>query len=605
MKKIVSLLLSIMLILSLTLFTACDSSSGNSSDAATCRHTETETEIDVPATCTTDGSQTTVCKKCGKKISTTKIDKLGHEYAAGFCIRTGCSAVDANNNRFYANTLVSILDTTYYSLANVGDITVTYGNEIYTFKNVNILGGKSEGSLETTDSQPLADDLLSVKISGESTLDPDDDEDNLPIDATVRLVNTDSELKLIVVFNGEEKVYARVDNEAVVKTIEFLKDTVTAAGGAVSGTGITGSGTETGYADTIKDLIAEIRTADGDDTTVAEINKIIHNLVVALADINKVPEGYEIALSTEKMKDFNLRLATQNVEDLITDLFGAGAYKNFTVLLQMMANAGQSGAESSVVPSGFPVEELIKDCSTLSLYDIVKKYTGSDTDYKAEVNAIIDAFDGLSLSCILDEKGNLLKSKIKAENFMPLEVTESDLIGSFDGIIDRINIDGEFEINYKCERITGDEYADFDNLLKTSDTDKEAGGYDGFIYDENDSCKKITYTVNENGNIVSATSYFAVNDSDNVTKYYKVVCSDPVMIERQPDEDGNTVYTFTNIFVEKNYSVDLGITVYVTDSNWENETLATDEAVAAIKNEINYVEFTLVAKVSPETSPEA
>ena len=83
--------------------------------------------------------------------------------------------------------------------------------------------------------------------------------------------------------------------------------------------------------------------------------------------------------------------------------------------------------------------------------------------------------------------------------------------------------------------------------------------------------------------------------------YYKVVCNDPVMIQRELDEDGYLVYTFTNILSEKDYSVDLGVKIYVTDENYENATLLTDEAViSAITSDIDEVEFTLVAKIAPE-----
>ena len=610
MKKFVSLMLSLVLTLSLALFAACTPNSGDGSNSASCQHTETETRIEVPATCTTNGKQVTVCKNCGKQVGDiVDIPKLGHEYAAGFCIHTGCTSIDKDNNRFYANTLVSLLDTTYYSLDNVGDVTVTHGDEVYTLKNVNLLGGKSEGALTADDNQLPAKDLFSVKIKGEGNLNITEGVTATPIDATVRLVNTDSELKLIVVSNGEEKLYARVNNEVVVKTLEYIKNNVVSAGEELPDTGITGgtAGTEVDYEAMIKSFIDSIRTADGTDATVSQINTVIHNVVVAIADIKTAPEGYEIALSTEKLKAFNHRLAVQTVEDFVTDMFGAGTYTNLIALLQMAASASAgagtgtgtagagtgTGAELPTVDIDF--NGIIADCPTTSLYGIIKKYidkSETETDYEAKVNEVIDSFKGLSISYILDGTGNILKAKVKAEGFTPIE-DATITIGGAQSTIYGFKIDGEFEINYKRERITGDKYVEFDDALNTADTDKTAGEYEGFIDNEFSTCKKITYTVDAKGNIVSAISYFAINDSEGVTKYYKVVCNDPVTIVRTLDE-GNIVYTITNILVEKDYSVDLGIEVYATDENWENATLIADkDVISSITSDIDEVEFLL------------
>ena len=83
--------------------------------------------------------------------------------------------------------------------------------------------------------------------------------------------------------------------------------------------------------------------------------------------------------------------------------------------------------------------------------------------------------------------------------------------------------------------------------------------------------------------------------------YYKVVCNNPVTVQRELDNNGNLVYTFTNILSEKDYSVDLGVKIYVTDENYENAPLLTDEAViSSITSYIGEVDFTLVAKIVPE-----
>ncbi len=601
-------MLSLVLTLSLALFAACTPNSGDGSNSASCQHTETETRIEVPATCTTNGKQVTVCKNCGKQIgNTVDIPKLGHEYAAGFCIHTGCTSVDKNNNRFYANTLISLLDTTYYSLDNVDDVFITLNEEIYTLRNVNVLGGKSEGALTAKENQELAKDLFSAKIRLNGNA--------LRMDATVRLVNADNELKLIVVSDNEEMIYARINNEVVVKIIEYIKNNIFSAGEELPDTGIIGgteTGTEVNYADMIKSFIDidDIRTADGTDMTVSQINTIIHNIVVAIADIKEAPEGYEIALSAEKLKDFNHRLAVQTVEDFVTDMFGAGAYTNFIALLQMAAGAssgagtGSAGAGTSAdIPTiDIDFNGIIADCPATSLYDIIKKYidkSGSETDYEAKVNEVIDAFEGLSISFILDGTGNILKAKIKAENFTPVE--DGTTIDGTRITLYGLKFDGEFEINYKRERITGDEYVDFDDVLNTADTDKAAGEYEGFIDNEFSTCKKITYTVDEKSNIVSTISYFAINDSEGVTKYYKVVCNEPVMIGRECG-GGNIVYTIINILAEKDYSVDLGIEVYSTDENFENATLITDEdVISSISGDIDKVEFSL--EKTPENKP--
>ena len=60
-------------------------SSGASVDPApSCEHTNTTTNT-VDATCTEAGSTTVVCNDCGKTVSTTAIDALGHSYVDGVC----------------------------------------------------------------------------------------------------------------------------------------------------------------------------------------------------------------------------------------------------------------------------------------------------------------------------------------------------------------------------------------------------------------------------------------------------------------------------------------------------------------------------------------
>ena len=620
MKKIVSLLLCLALTLSLAMFTSCgeqnSESNGSSANPATCQHTETEIEVILPVTCTTDGKQITKCKQCGKQVGEiVTITKLGHEFVAGFCVHTGCQTKDPSNNKFYANTFLSILDTTYYSFKNVGNITVTHGDDVYTLDNVSALGGKSEGALSEDDNQELAKDLLSINIAGNGQVKENDNVTTQPVSLNVRIVNNGNELKLIVVSGSEEKVYARVNNEVVVRTIEYIKDAVAGASGSLPDetpdTGTSGSGTEANYKDLLNSFIASIRTADGNDNTVSQLNTALHNIVVSIADINKVEAGYEIVLNSQKIKEFNHTVATTPAESFITNMFGEKSFETVSTILRMAASAGQTETEAGAIPS-FDAEAIIKDCKTLSLYQIINKYGNNteDTDYETEINKIVDGFKGLTISFVLDGKGNILKSKIKAENFTPVEDSSSDITGPSGNVIGQITIpgvtiNGEFELNFKRERITGDEYKEFDDVIKTPDVDVdvEAGDHEGFIYNEYSSCRKITYTVDANGNIVAATSYFKIvkNYETGEADYYKVVCNDPVMIQRELNEDGYLVYTFTNILSEKDYSVDLGVKIYVTDENYENATLLTDEAViSSITSDIDEVEFTLVAKNIPE-----
>lgn len=621
MKRIVSLLLCLTLSLSLVLFTSCKESSGsdsaNSGTTENCLHTETELQVVLPATCTTDGKQAYICKKCGERVGEfIPITKLGHEFAAGFCVHTGCQTKDPSNNKFYANTFLSILDTTYYSFKNVGNITVTHGDDVYTLDNVSALGGKSEGALSEEDNQELAKDLLSINIEGEGQVKENDNVTTQPVSLNVRIVNSGSELKLIVVSGGEEKVYARVNNEVVVRTIEYIKDAVAGASGSlpdetIPDTGTSGSGTEANYKALLNSFIASIRTADGNDNTVSQLNAALHNIVVSIADINKVEAGYEIVLNSQKIKEFNHTVATTPAESFITNMFGEKSFETVSTILRMAASADQTETEAGAIPS-FDAEAIIKDCKTLSLYQIINKYGNNteDTDYETEINKIVDGFKGLTISFVLDGKGNIIKSKIKAENFTPVEDSSSDITGPSGNVIGQITIpgvtiNGEFELNFKRERITGDEYKQFEGVIKTPDVDVdvEAGDHEGFIYNEYSSCRKITYTVDANGNIVAATSYFKIvkNYETGEADYYKVVCNDPVMIQRELNEDGNLVYTFTNILSEKDYSVDLGVKIYVTDENYENATLLTDEAViSSITSDIDEVEFTLVAKIVPE-----
>lgn len=611
MKKIVSLLLCLALTLSLAMFTSCgeqnSESNGSSANPATCQHTETEIEVILPVTCTTDGKQITKCKQCGKQVGEiVTIPKLGHEFVAGFCVHTGCVTKDPDNNRFYANALVSLVDTTYYNFANTGDVTVAIGDNVYTLKTVTLLGGKSEGALTEDDNQQLAKDLISVKVEGEGSIKVNDTTTVVPMESTVRLVKDESELKLLVVTNGVEQFYVRVDNAVIVRIMEYIKETISSSAGQLPDAGTSGS---VDYAALIKSLLDSIRTADGSDQTVSQLNTALHNIVVSIADIKTVEEGYEIVLNPEKIKAFNHTIATQPLESFVNNMFGDKTFDSIAALLRMAANAGQSS--ESGVTIDFDVEALIKDCKTLSLYQIINKYDNNteDTDFEAEINNVVDTFKGLTISFVLDGKGNLLKSKIKAENFTPVEESSSDITGPSGNVIGQITIpgvtiNGEFELNFKRERITGDEYKQFEGVIGTSDTDGiEAGEYEGFVYNENDPCVKITYTVDAKGNIVSATSYFKIvkNYETGEADYYKVVCNNPVTVQRELDNNGNLVYTFTNILSEKDYSVDLGVKIYVTDENYENATLLTDEAViSSITSYIGEVDFTLVAKIVPE-----
>lgn len=49
----------------------------------------TEWTIDVPATCTSEGSKSHHCKSCGAKTDVTKVDKVAHNYSNGVCTVCG------------------------------------------------------------------------------------------------------------------------------------------------------------------------------------------------------------------------------------------------------------------------------------------------------------------------------------------------------------------------------------------------------------------------------------------------------------------------------------------------------------------------------------
>ena len=141
--------MAIVMAMSLGLLTSCGETAGTSE---ACAHTETEWVVTREATCTVDGVEKQKCKKCGKIVGENKvIPKLGHEFVAGFCSRAGCNTADPENNKFYADMVISMADSDRVTVKNNGDIVVkTDMNNPdkateYKITDIDVLSGRSEG----------------------------------------------------------------------------------------------------------------------------------------------------------------------------------------------------------------------------------------------------------------------------------------------------------------------------------------------------------------------------------------------------------------------------------------------------------------------------
>lgn len=586
MKKIIAGILALLTALSLSLFTSC----GTESSGA-CAHTETE-EIVINATCTTGGKTVTKCKnpKCNKVLNTETTEPLGHLYEAGFCTRTGCvNPTDPANNRFYANVITSLIETEKVTFKNSGDVIASVGETDYTFGNVSILGGKTLGEISESGEETGVKDLFSFDLEGDKNF-------------SLKLISDATELKLLVKAGGEELAYVRADGEAVKKVIESYSEEIKNNTPNIPGLS-GGSDAETGgldYAILAKNLINAIKTADGEDSTVKSINTGLHNIVVSIANITETTEGYEISLDTEKIKAFNHTVATQTVENFVNNMFGAKSFDTVKLIITSAVKADSSVPEEE---KDAKVNEIISDCGKSDLYTIIDKYDDNDAPNEIEkkINDALDGFEGLTLTLVTDKTGNVLYGKIKAENFKLIgEVTIPPIpIGKIETapvVINGIVLNGEFRLNFTAERATDEERAAFNEAETETDTDLAAGEHEGFLT-QNGNCQKVTFTVDENGNITSVTSYYKLNENipEGTADYYKVVCQPPVAVMRSTDE-GNLVYTVHNLIASKDFKVILNVEIFKTDENFENGTLVTDDAtIEHIASDIDEVEFTLVA----------
>lgn len=586
MKKIIATLLVLVTALSFSLFASC----GTDTSGA-CAHTETE-EIVINATCTTGGKIVTKCKnpQCNKVLSTETTQPLGHLYEAGFCTRTGCvNPTDPANNRFYANLITSILNAEKVTAKNADNVIASVGETDYTFTDVTLLGGKTAGETAENGEETGVKELFSFDLSGDKNF-------------SIKIVSDKTELKLLVKADGEELAYARADGEAVKKVIESYKEEIKDATGSIPGLNPGEGGSQTGgldYATLVTNLVNAIKTADGDDATVKSINTGLHNIVVSIAKITETTDGYEITLDAEKLKAFNHTIATQTVENFVNNMFGAKSFDTVKLIITSAVKADTSVPDDQ---KDAKANEVVSDCQKSDLYTVIDKYDDKEQSNEIEktINEAIDSLSGLTLSLFTDKKGNALSAKIKAENFQLIgDITIPPItIGKVETepvTIHGVILNGEFNINFPAERVTETEYAAFNEAESETDTDLAAGEHEGFLT-YNGNCQKVTFTVDENGNITSVTSYFKLNENvpEGTADYYKVVCKPPVAVMRNTDE-GKIVYTINNLIASKDFKVILNVEIYETDENFANGTLVTDDAIiGSIASSIDEVEFTLV-----------
>lgn len=82
LKKIAKIsLLSLLVLLALTVAVGCDTNESSSVEETTqapCDHKTVEWTVDLPATCTAEGSTKKICKNCNAVLETAKLEKLAH-----------------------------------------------------------------------------------------------------------------------------------------------------------------------------------------------------------------------------------------------------------------------------------------------------------------------------------------------------------------------------------------------------------------------------------------------------------------------------------------------------------------------------------------------
>ena len=357
MKKLTAFFVSIVMLLSLVTLASC----GGESTA--CKHEHTE-EIVTNATCTVDGSTIVKCKDCGAVVNKTTTPKLGHEYVAGFCTHKGCKdPIDHDNDRFYANLLCSVVDTTKYVYENDGTITLTSGENVYEYATVKILSGEAESK---TANETDGDRMFSFEAKGSANVD-------------LRLVYDSENLKIAGLKDGEETLFVRANAEAVKKVLDFYKDDIIGAisGSAGSGSGIGGIGGSTGgstggmdvktYLETIYDAI---KTKDGTDATVKSINTGIHNIIASVSAITETETGYEITPDKAKIKEFNHSVDVQTLENFVNNMFGDKTFTNIATVIKLAVNSDPNLTDEEKTAK---YNNILNDCKTLSIYDIIEK----------------------------------------------------------------------------------------------------------------------------------------------------------------------------------------------------------------------------------------
>ncbi len=591
MKKFLALFLAIVMAISLGLLASCGDTAGTSES---CSHTETERVVTRDATCTINGVAKQKCKSCGKYVGEDEvIPKLGHEYVAGFCDRTGCNAVDPANNKFYVDTIISMADSDRVTVKNNGDIVVkTDMNDPekaakYTITDLDILGGKSEGVIGEDGTETGVKQLLSGKVVSAG------------VSGTAYVVASEDEIKLVVKSAGEEVVYARVDGESAKKLITSAIGLIPDIGGSSSGIGGETSGI--GGFDLSK-ILDTLRKADGTDATVKQINSAIHSIVTSVATIEKIDTGYKFTLDYDKLKELNHTMATQNVKDFADNMFGEKTFDSY--ISMVISYAIQSDESLTEAEKTAKIAEVTKDCKTLSLYAVIAKYVSDDEtaldsdEIKTQVDDAIDALNGIEMSAFTDKNGNLSSFKL---GFKDWELAT----GSDDSSIIQlpsIHIEGEIEINLTSKRITGDEYLPFNETENLHDTTGIAAGAHDATATATD-VKSVKFTVDENGDIVKIETVYAESKYDEATQqvnytYYKVVNENPVAVVRISVGESGTVYKANNLLVMDTGSetVILGISnidVFEVDENGAEIKTLTEDEVTNIADTIDEVEFTI------------
>ncbi len=583
MKKFLALFLAIVMAMSLGLLTSCGETAGTSE---ACAHTETEWVVTREATCTVDGVEKQKCKKCGKIVGENKvIPKLGHEFVAGFCDRAGCNTADPENNKFYADMVISMADSDRVTVKNSRDIVIkTDMNNPekaaeYKITDIDFLSGRSEGVTGEDGKETGVKQLIQGKIESDT------------VSGTLSIVASENEVKLVVKNAGAEVTYARVDGEAAKKVISGMAGLIPdIGGGSVPGVG----GMD------LSAILDTLRKADGTDATVKQINTLLHNLVMSVASVSETETetGYKFVLDYEKAKELNHALATQTVKAFVDNLFGENTFESYVPSIVTLAV--QSDSSLTEEEQAKKISEINGNLREKSVYEVIGIYgnvTESAADIEKSVNDVLDALKGIEVSANTDKKGNVLSFKLAFDNWE--FASGSD--GSSAIQLPSVHIDGEIEIKLTKQRVTGDEYLPFEETEKLHDTAGVAAGtYDGTSTSMD--IVSVKYTVAANGDIVKAETVYRESSYDAETEqtsytYYKVVNENPVAVIRSTNDSGVT-YKINNLLVADtgNEQIILGtanVKVYeVSEDGTELRTL-TEAEITDIAYMIDEVEFTL------------